>query len=331
MKIVVFGSDARVGALVGDSVIDLNAAYARMLRERGDANAAASASERIPLALQGFIAAGTAGLEAAQNAIEHAQGAAPADGGVTIVHKASDVKLHAPWPGKRIVCAGGNYAAHSYGMAVNRGTQGITIESQAKKIRDDGLWGFWKHADAVAGPGDNVPYPKRAEFFDYEGEVVIVLGKRGKNIKADRIAEYVWGVTLGVDWSIRDADKGPQRPVSFNLPKNFDSSASLGPCIVVGELDPQNVDLETRVDGEVRQSYNSSDMVFSFGELLEYLSPDFTFVPGDLVYGGTGAGTAQDSTKLNPDGSRPKDRFLKAGQVVEVSSPRIGTLTSTIV
>ncbi len=72
-------------------------------------------------------------------------------------------------------------------------------------------------------------------------------------------------------------------------------------------------------------------MVFSFGELLEYLSPDFTFVPGDLVYGGTGAGTAQDSTKLNPDGSRPKDRFLKAGQVVEVSSPRIGTLTSTIV
>ena len=331
MKIVVFGSDARVGALVGDSVIDLNAAYARMLRERGDANAAASASERIPLALQGFIAAGTAGLEAAQNAIDHAQGSAPADGGVTIVHRAADVKLHAPWPGKRIVCAGGNYAAHSYGMAINRGTQGITLESQAQRIRNDGLWGFWKHADAVAGPGDNVPYPKRAEYFDYEGEVVIVLGKRGKNIKADNIAEYVWGVTLGVDWSIRDADKGPQRPVSFNLPKNFDSSASLGPCIVVGELDPQNVDLVTRVDGEVRQSYNSSDMVFSFGELLEYLSPDFTFVPGDLVYGGTGAGTAQDSTKLNPDGSRPKDRFLKVGQVVEVSSPRIGTLTSTIV
>ena len=72
-------------------------------------------------------------------------------------------------------------------------------------------------------------------------------------------------------------------------------------------------------------------MVFSFGELLEYLSVDFTFVPGDVIFGGTGAGTAQDSTKLNPDGSRPMDRFLKVGQVVEVSSPRIGALISTIV
>jgi len=304
VKIVVFGPEARVGALVGEQVVDLNA---------GD--------KRVPADLAAFIAAGPEGLEAAQKAIENA----------TVVHRAADVKLLAPWPDKRIACAGGNYAAHSYGMALAHGLAGVTLETQAKRIRDDGLWGFWKDLDAVGGPGDGIPYPKRAQYFDYEGEVAIVIGKRAKNVKADRIADYVWGVTLAVDWSIRDAYRGPQRPISFNLQKNFDLSASMGPCIVVGELDPQNVDVVTRVAGEQRQSYNSSAMVFSFGELLEYLTHDFTFVPGDMIFGGTGAGTAQDSTKVNADGTRSMDRFLKVGQTVEVSSPQIGSLTSTIV
>lgn len=328
MKIVVYGPERRVGALQGEQIIDLNRAYARMIRGRHDAD---DAEERVPPSLGAFVASGTAALEAAQRAIEHALEAGPADGAPAVMQPASGVKLHAPWPGKRIACAGGNYAAHSYGMAINRGTTGITLETQAKRIRDDGQWGFWKYPDAVAGPGDDVPYPKRAEFFDYEGEVVIVIGKRGKDIKADRIGDFVWGVTLGNDWSIRDHDPGPVRPVSYNLAKNFDASASVGPCIVVGELDPQSVDVETRVGGELRQSYNSADMVFSFGELLEFLSRDLTFVPGDLLFGGTGAGTAQDSTKLNADGTRPKDRFLRTGHTVEVSSPRIGGLTNAVV
>jgi acylpyruvate hydrolase len=303
MKIVVFGSDARVGALDGDEIVDLNAT-----------------DPSIPPALDAFIAAGSAALEAAKRAMK--------EGGVR--HSTSDVKLHAPWAHKRIACAGGNFAAHSYGMAVNSGVQGVTLETQAKRIRSDGLWGFWKNLDEVAGPGHAIPFPKRAKYFDYEAEVVIVIGKRGKNIAADRVADYVWGVTLGVDWSVRDPDHVPQRPLNFNLMKNFDFSASLGPCIVVGELDPQNLAVETRVAGELRQSYSSKEMVFSFGELLEYLSRDFTFVPGDIIFGGTGAGTAQDSTKLNADGSRPLDRFLRPGQVVEVFSPRIGTLSGTI-
>jgi len=215
-------------------------------------------------------------------------------------------------------------------MAVNAGQTDVTLEGIAKRIRGAGLWGFWKHLDEVAGPGDSIPHPKRAKYFDYEGEIALIIGKRGSDIAAGNIAEYVWGVSLAVDWSVRDADSTPQRPLSFNLAKNFDRAASLGPCIVVGELDPQNIDVETRVDGELRQSYNTRDMVFSFGELLEFLSRDFTFVPGDIIFGGTGAGTAQDSTKLNADGTRPLDRFLRSGQVVEVSSPRIGALTNTI-
>jgi 2-keto-4-pentenoate hydratase/2-oxohepta-3-ene-1,7-dioic acid hydratase in catechol pathway len=304
LKIVVFGADERVGAIDGEEIVDLNATDAS-----------------IPRDLAAFIAAGPAALDAAKRAIR-------ANG---VRHATRAAKLHAPWAHKRIACAGGNYAAHAYGMAVNMlGIKGATPESVAKRVRDDGLWGFWKDLDEVAGPGDTIPFPQRATFFDYEGEVAIVIGKRGKNIPADRIADYIWGVTLAIDWSIRDADSAPQRPVNFNLMKNFDRSASVGPCIVVGEFDPQRLDVETRVDGELRQTYNSKDMVFSFGELLAHLSRDFTFVPGDVILGGTGAGTAQDTTKTEADGSRPLDRFLHRGQVVEVSSPSIGALTATI-
>ena len=215
-------------------------------------------------------------------------------------------------------------------MAVNRGTKDVTIEKMSAQIRAGGSWGFWKVLDMAAGPGTDIPYPSRAEYFDYEGEVAIVIGKRGKNIPASELRNYVWGVTVANDWSNRDFG-GPQRAMSFNLAKNFDCSLSLGPCILVDELDPQNVELETRVNGELRQKYNSRDMVFSFAEILEFLSVDFTFVPGDVILGGTGAGTAQDSTKLGPDGMRPHDLFLKKGDSVAISSPEIGTLENRIV
>ena len=95
--------------------------------------------------------------------------------------------------------------------------------------------------------------------------------------------------------------------------------------------DLQNVDCETRVNGQVRQHYNSSDMIFKFGEVLEFLSKDFTFVPGDIISGGTAVGTAADQTKPGPDGVKPKDLFLKKGDVVEVSSPQIGTIRNKLV
>lgn len=323
MKIVVFGPDRRVGAISGNTVIDLNLAAARLQRERGGAG--------LPSTLLGLIDGGAAALEVAMLAIGHALGNDPKDGAATIVHDLATVQLHAPWPGKRIVCAGGNYAEHAYGMALNRGVEGITLETMAQKIRTDGNWGFWKSLDDVAGPGQDVPYPSRVKYFDYEGEAVVVLGKRGKNVKASEIGNYVWGVTLGNDWSNRDHEPGPQRTVSYNLQKNFDYAASLGPCILVGEVDHQNVAVETRLNGELRQKFNSKDMVFSFGELLEYLSRDFTFAPGDLIFGGTGAGTASDTTKNNPDGTRPHDRFLNVGDVVEISSPQIGSLSNRLV
>ena len=309
VKIVVYGPQSRVGILDADRVIDCNAV-----------------DPEIPADLLSLIRLGDAGIARAKSVLTKSAGAA-VDGNA--ISKTGDVRLHAPWPGKRVACAGGNYAAHSYGMALNRGTKDITIEKMAAQMRAGGNWGFWKVLDEVAGPGDEIPYPSRADYFDYEAEVAIVVGKRGKDIAAGEIDDYVWGVTLANDWSNREL--GTSRAMSFNTQKNFDRSLSLGPCIVVGELDHQNVDVELSVNGSLRQKYNSADMVFNFAETLEFLSRDFTFVPGDVILGGTGAGTAQDSTKLNDDGTRPNDRFLKKGDKVEIRSPQIGALANRVV
>jgi 2-keto-4-pentenoate hydratase/2-oxohepta-3-ene-1,7-dioic acid hydratase in catechol pathway len=331
MKIVLFGPERRIGAVVREQVIDLNRAFASYLREqRGDSNAQAHADERIPVRLEDFIELGAAALEDADRAIQHV-----VESGVglaAIVHEANSVKLHAPWPGRRIACVGGNYAAHLAGMWAGR--PGVTgdLAEITRIARDEGQWGFWKTPAEVAGPDDPIPYPKRTKRFDYEGEVAIVIGKRGKDIAAGRIDEYVWGVTLFHDWSIRDGgSSGPQgRPISYNLAKNFDGSASMGPCIVVGEIDHRSVDVETRINGEVRQHYNTKEMIWPFGEVLEYLSRDFTFVPGDVIAGGTSAGTAADVSRRQTEGAKSPNLFLKPGDVVEVSSPQIGKLANRI-
>jgi 2-keto-4-pentenoate hydratase/2-oxohepta-3-ene-1,7-dioic acid hydratase in catechol pathway len=104
----------------------------------------------------------------------------------------------------------------------------------------------------------------------------------------------------------------------------------MGPCIVAGELDCQDIDAETRVNGVVRQSYSTKEMIWNFAEVLEHLSQDFTFVPGDVIAGGTSAGTAADKSRRGPDGKRPLDLFLKIGDTVEVSSSKIGALANKI-
>jgi acylpyruvate hydrolase len=332
MKIVVFGPERRVGALVGEKVIDLNRGMARQLQERGEPMAEDQAATRLPSRLLGFIESGASGLENAERVIEQFATVAPgAEREPKIVHSANDVKLHAPWPERRIACAGGNYAAHLAGMWANRlGKTDVSIEQITEEAKKGGQWGFWKVPAEVAGPNDTIPFPKRVTYFDYEGEVAIVIGKRGKDIPAAKIREYVWGVTLFHDWSIRDGG-GTDRVVSYNLQKNFDGAVSMGPCIVVGETDPQDVDAETRVNGVVRQSYSTKEMIWNFAEVLEYLSQDFTFVPGDVIAGGTSAGTAADKSRRGPDGKRPLDLFLKIGDVVEVSSSKIGALSNKIV
>ena len=330
MNIVVFGPGKRIGALQGNRILDLNRGMTEYLRQRGESNPELQAAERVPARLLSFIERGASAIEDSQRVVEHCSGVGEREHS-QLFYLANSVKIHAPWPERRIACVGGNYAAHLAGMWANRlGKSDVSIEQIVAEARKAGQWGFWKVPAEVAGPDDPIPFPKRVTYFDYEGEIAIVIGKRGKNIPAAQIKDYVWGVTLFHDWSIRDAG-GTDRVVSYNLQKNFDGAVSMGPGIVVGGVDPQNIDAETRVNGVVRQSYNTKEMIWPFGEVLEYLSRDFTFVPGDVIAGGTSAGTAADKSRRGPDGQHPLDLFLKIGDTVEVSSSRIGALGNKIV
>ena len=335
MKIVLFGPNKRTGALCNGSVVDLSYAYAKYLQERADeSNPLEMAEAVVPSILSRLIERGSRALDAVQTTLDYFSGQAQNKFGPTgelVVYPAAEVALHAPRPDvARIACAGGNFADHAAAMAVKM--RGRPYQGDAyQEIRNAGFWGFWKLAREIVGPDGELIYPERCNRLDYEGEIAIVLGKRGIDLKASQLKDYVWGVTMLADWSIRAPREAPGGPLNFGFPKNFDTSCSMGPCIVVGEADPTNIDLETLVNGERRQLFNTRDMVFTFGEYLEYLSRDFTLYPGDIISGGTAAGTAADSSELLPDKTSAPERFLKPGDLVEMRSPSIGSLNTRVV
>jgi 2-keto-4-pentenoate hydratase/2-oxohepta-3-ene-1,7-dioic acid hydratase in catechol pathway len=322
MKIVVYGLEKRVGALKDNSVIDLSAAYAKYLHEaKGETRAEQLAAVQVSPDLVRLIEGGRRALDDAQKALEHLANAKDqkAVNGDKLVFAANSVKIHPPRPvGTRVACAGSNFTSHRERMTVRSG----------REIRAPFLWGFWKISDPI-GPDEDMTYPARCTRLDYEGEAAIILAKGGKDLKPNQLKDFVWGITLFCDWSVRDREQ--LGPMNFAPGKNFDTSFSLGPCIIVDEADCTNIDIETLVNGERRQAHNTKEMTFSFGQYLEYLSRDLTLKPGDMIASGTGEGTAADSSPTNADGSQPPDRFLKIGDKVEIKSPQIGSLKAAIV
>ncbi len=318
MKIVVYGPEKRTGVLTEGQIIDIAGAVGK----KGNAEAA------LLVDLNSLIMGGQAALDVVQTAVANL-----GEAGDDIICSAEGTALHAPRAtGARVACAGGNFAEHALSMAqrrVERGEDNPIKGNPRDYVRDRGFWGFWKIDRESAGHNANLPYPVRTSYLDYEGEVAVVLGKNGKNLKEKDIDDFVWGVTLLGDWSIRMSPEGG--PMKFAMQKNFDNSCSIGPCIVVGDVDFMGIDIETQVNGDVRQKFRSGDMAFSYGEYLEFLSRDFTFYPGDIISGGTGAGTAADSSLTGENGKPLPDKFLKPGDVVDVVSPQVGTLRTNII
>ena len=331
MRIVVFGPEKRVGSWEGDEIIDVHGACAKYLRERtGELRPHQMASAYTPETLRAFIDGGERALEYAQRALEHLKNQAGDRLGVDgeqIVFAKDSVKLHAPIPnpGSPTACMGANYIAHGEAGRHRRGDMrpdGEVLEELRKGGLGAGgpVGGFWKLTDTIRGHDEEIIYPARTERYDYEGEIAIIIGKPAKQVPQGKVSEYIWGVTTHVDWSIRDGDDNGNR--TFRHAKNFDTSSSMGPSIVVGELDPQNHDMETRVNGQVRQRYNSRGMTFSFAEIVEFLSSNFTLGPGFVLSGGCGPGTAMEIGK--------PEAFLQPGHVIEFESPRIGLLRNRV-
>jgi len=346
VRLAVYGPYRRLGAVQDNEIIDLSAAYAKYLAEtRDEPLPYEMAAAVVPADLDAFILSGDRAIEGAARALEHLSSRASDRRGVKgerLVEPLADVKLHAPYARRcRIMMAGGNYAVHSQGMS-GRGPSGerMSLEEVYRAARQRGIWGFYCFPENAAGPGEDISYPARTDRLDYEGEVAVILGKRGKDIAADRAEAYYWGYMLQNDISARTTLPSPDNPQSgFTRSKNFDASVAGGPFIVVGEFpDAQNIGWETRVNGELRQQGNTKDMTFSFAEFVEYLSADMVLLPGDVISAGTTAGTAQDSSAIIPGSAGPSGQplrdpklFLKPGDVVEVSNPAMGTLRNRIV
>jgi 2-keto-4-pentenoate hydratase/2-oxohepta-3-ene-1,7-dioic acid hydratase in catechol pathway len=170
---------------------------------------------------------------------------------------------------------------------------------------------FFKPPSSVIGPFAPIVYPILSQQVDYEGELAVVIGQRVRNVSPEKAHDFVLGYTCGNDITARDLQR---RDDQWTRAKGFDTFCPLGPCIVT-DLDPGHLAIRTRVNGEIRQSTSTADMVFSVAELIAYTSQVMTLEPGDVILTGT------------PSGVGP----LQPGDVVEVEIEGIGTLRNPVV
>ena len=206
----------------------------------------------------------------------------------------AEVKLLAPViPRSKVVCIGLNYAEHKADM----GDIGPTSPLM-----------FLKPNTAVVGPGDAIQLPPNVGKIVHEGELVVVIGKVAKQVKAADFADYVFGYTVGNDVSARDlmATDG-----QWGRAKGFDTFAPIGPWIET-DLDPQDLEISTFVDGEPRRHGFTKNMLHSVAEIVEFASDVFTLLPGDIIMTGTPGGLGG----------------FTAGQTVEITISGIGTLSN---
>ena len=180
---------------------------------------------------------------------------------------------------------------------------------------------FMRTPRSFVGHDTPLVRPRASAQLDYEGELVLIIGKAGRHIKESDALDHIAAVTLCNEGTIRDW----VRHAKFNVTqgKNFDRSGSIGPWIVTSdECDPRGPhDIVTRVNGEVRQSDSTERLMFPFDFLLAYLSTFATLKPGDMIATGTPTGAG---ARFTPP------RWLKPGDVVEIESKGIGILRNTV-
>lgn len=188
--------------------------------------------------------------------------------------------------------------------------------------------GFLKASSSVTGPYDPVPYPRTTTQLDYEIELCVVIGKKGKDIPREKAYEYVAGYMIMNDLSARDIQAREMEKRLLLLGKSFDSFAPLGPYLVTKNeiADEHNLDMELWVNEEVqpRQKSSTSQMIFKVPELIEYWS-QMTLEPGDIITSGTPGGVA---FFRKPD---PNQFFLKKGDVVKAQISGLGFLQNKII
>ena len=256
----------------------------------------AAAAPELPSEMTALLAAGPDALAAAKRAAQRAPRLPLAN-----------VRLGAPVrrPPK-ILAIGLNYADH-------------VAESGQETPRLPLV--FNKQSTSVVGPRDPFHMPRVSSALDYEGELGVVIGRRGRHVPRERAAEVIAGYTVVNDVSVRDWQL---RTPTWTMGKSFDTHCPLGPWIVTGDElpDPHALDIKTWVNGELRQSSNTKHLIFDCFALVEHLSTAFTLEPGDVIATGTPGGVG---IAMKPPG------LLRVGDVVRIAIEGVGEIENTVI
>jgi 2-keto-4-pentenoate hydratase/2-oxohepta-3-ene-1,7-dioic acid hydratase in catechol pathway len=206
-----------------------------------------------------------------------------------------DVKLLAPTVPSKVVCIGKNYAAHAAEIG--------------EEVPDEPLI-FLKPSTAIVGPGDSIVLPWQSEHVDLECELTVVIGRITKNIEPEDVDAHIWGFTIANDVTARDLqfDDG-----QWARSKGFDTFCPLGPWIET-DFDVESATLESRINGEVIQHADTTDMVFNVRDIVSHVSKNMTLLPGDIILTGSPAG-------ITP---------IKTGDIIECEIEGIGTLLNPV-
>ncbi|HRO26317.1 MAG TPA: fumarylacetoacetate hydrolase family protein [Luteimonas sp.] len=228
----------------------------------------------------------------------------------------ADVQLLAPLPrpARSIFCVGKNYRDHAQEFV----RSGFDVGADPDHPVEPDPVIFTKLASSVAGPHDHVElHPAVTREVDYEGELAVVIGRPGRNIRASGAMTHVFGYTLLNDVTARDLQK---RHRQWTLAKSLDTFCPMGPWITIAdEVDPERIELTTHVNGELRQRRTASDMIHAIPALIEVLSAGIALQPGDIIATGTPAGVG---IGFDPP------RFLRPGDVVTVSADGLGSISN---
>ncbi len=206
-----------------------------------------------------------------------------------------EVKLLAPSQPSKILCVGRNYAAHAK-------------EHNAEMPKLPLI--FFKPPSAINNPNDAIILPHQSQQVEHEAELVVVIGKRGRNIIAEDAKEHILGYTIGNDVTARDLQRADRL---WTRGKGFDTFAPFGPWIDT-EFDPSDAVITCRVNGQMHQMASTRDMEFSVGTIIAFISSVMTLEPGDLIFTGTPAGVS----------------VLAKGDVVEIDIEGLGVLSNPV-
>jgi 2-keto-4-pentenoate hydratase/2-oxohepta-3-ene-1,7-dioic acid hydratase in catechol pathway len=322
MKLVTFNNRARgdrIGAIAADgTIVDLNAAYALYLRNVQEEGAFyALADARVPANMRGLFENGDRGLDAARTALEYVvrEGADAGPSGEPLRFQKSAVRIKAPIAPKKFFHTAGNFREHHE-------------EAQKSGFSHPVLpWiVFFQNVDAIIGPEESIVYPEHlTQELDYELELAVVVKKSGKHFDAASAVDYIGGYVIFNDITARDIQRVEMKSGVFSFCKAIDTFCPLGPHIVTADEipNPNNLSMQLRVNGKVRQQSHSSKMSVTVPEIIAHYS-SMGYSAGDVLSTGTVSGVAAFSDD-------PKSLYLKPGDVVECEIEKIGVLRNPVV